>query len=210
MNKVSNIYINNSIIFSLFKIIKSFINMNTTSKNKLSLDEEKLLNGLSNYLDIQFYYYGSIQRNDYIQGKSDIDVAIFTNNEKSVLLKMQHYLKVEKDDFKRVLWKLKKNNSITYGYKLKYSKNNMQIEFAIYNETSKEDIIQYQDNTIKIPFYVAWLLSILKTLYYNWNIISPTVYMYLKRKIFSYGSCQANGEDEQFIVLKNKYNKNNI
>ena len=184
--------------------------MNTTTKNKLSLDEQKLLNGLSSYLDIEFYYYGSIQRDDYIPGKSDIDVAIFSPNEKSILIKIQHYLHVEKDEFTRVLWKLKKNNIITYGYKLKYEKDNMHIEFAIYNEKSKDDIIEYQDATIKIPFYITWLLTIFKFLYYQLNIISLPNYNYLKRKIFTYSKHTIDGKDELFIVLKNKYNINNI
>jgi predicted nucleotidyltransferase len=184
--------------------------MNTTTKNKLSLDEQNLLNGLSSYLDIEFYYYGSIQRDDYIPGKSDIDVAIFSPNEKSILIKIQHYLHVEKDEFTRVLWKLKKNNVITYGYKLKYEKDNMHIEFAIYNEKSKEDIIEFQNSTINIPFYVRWLLSMLKFLYYQLNIISLPSYAYFKRKIFAYTKKNVDGENEQFIVLKNKYNKNNI
>jgi tRNA nucleotidyltransferase (CCA-adding enzyme) len=185
--------------------------MNTTTKHKLSLDEQKLFNGLSNYLDVDFYYYGSIQRDDYIPGKSDIDVAIFTPNEKSILIKMQHYLNVDKDEFKRVLWKIKKNNIVTYGYKLKYEKDNMQIEFAIYNEKSKEDIKEFLDTDINIPFYIGLLLYILKFLYYQLNIISLPSYSYFKRKLFSYNKTIASdGKEEQFIVLKNKYNRNNI
>ena len=36
---------------------------------------------LENYLDDELYFYGSVNRSDYIHGKSDIDVAIFTDNE---------------------------------------------------------------------------------------------------------------------------------
>ena len=63
--------------------------------------QKKFFHNLSEYLETKMLYYGSIQRSDYVPGKSDIDVAIFTNNEKRVLLKMQHYLKVEKNDFKQ-------------------------------------------------------------------------------------------------------------
>jgi len=174
--------------------------MNTTTKNRLTLEESKLLNGLKDYLDVDFYYYGSIQRSDYIPGKSDIDVAIFTNNEKSILMKMQHYLNVNRNKFKKVLWKMQKNNTITYGYKLKYNTKNMHIEFAIYNEKSKDDLIEFQSNAITIPVYLVWVLNILKIIYYQFHLISYYNYNYLKRKIFSFGT--SNGIDEQFIVLK--------
>lgn len=174
--------------------------MDTTSKNKLTLEEEKLLNRLSDYLDITLYYYGSIQRNDYIIGKSDIDVAIFTDNENSTLIKMQNFLHMDKEKFKRVLWKLKKNNTVTYGYKIKYNTNNMNIEFAIYNEKFKSDIIEFQTNNINIPFYISCMLYILKLIYYELHLLSTPVYSSLKRKIFSF--VDGSGEDEQFIVLK--------
>jgi predicted nucleotidyltransferase len=177
--------------------------MDITPKNKLTLEEHKLINGLSNYLDIQFYYYGSIQRDDYIPGKSDIDVAIFTDNEKSVIVKMQHYLKVEKEKFTKVLWKLKQHNTIIYGNKLKYDneKNDMHIEFAIYNEKSKEDIIKFQNETILIPFYITWIFTFLKVLYYQWNILPLPVFNYLKRVIFGMIGI-GNDDNEKFIVLK--------
>jgi hypothetical protein len=174
--------------------------MDTISKNKLTLEEEKLLNGLSDSLELPLYYYGSIQRNDYVVGKSDIDVAIFTDNENSILMKMQNYLHVNRYNFTRVLWKLKNNNTVTYGYKLKYNKNNMHIEFAIYNQKFKSDIIAYQNTTISIPFYITWMLHILKIIYYQYNLISLPFYSYLKRKIFSL--VDGSGKEEEFIVLR--------
>jgi predicted nucleotidyltransferase len=196
-------------IISLLNSIKFNI-MNTIPKNKLTLEEEKLLNGLRKYLDTDLYFYGSIQRADYISGKSDIDIAIFSPNEKSILIKMQHYLHVDNDKFKRVLWRLKKNKTITYGYKLKYEFNNIYLEFAIYNEKAKDDVIEFQDNTINIPFYVGWLLYIIKFLYYQCNLLSLPTFYQLKRRVFAYGTIQGDGNDEEFIVLNNKYNKNNI
>jgi predicted nucleotidyltransferase len=176
--------------------------MNTTTKNQLTLEESKLLNGLKQYLDVELYYYGSIQRNDYIPGKSDIDVAIFTNNEQDILIKMQHYLNVPRYKFKKVLWKLQKNNYVTYGYKLKYNTKTMHIEFAIYNEKSKDDIIKFQSDVITIPSHITWLLNILKIIYYQFHLITLSTYNYLKRKIFSF--VNNNGKEEQFIIL-NEY-----
>ena len=173
--------------------------MNTSTKNSLTIDEQRLINGLREYLDTELYFYGSIQRNDYIAGKSDIDVAIFTDNEKSVILKMQNYLNVDKSKFRKVLWKLKQNNTITYGYKLRYHRNNMLFEFAIYNEKAKQDVIQFQDTTILIPFYVTWLLQILKLLYYQLHIIPYNWYMDFKKFVFKWGTDK--GHSELFILL---------
>ena len=173
--------------------------MNTSTKNNLTIQEQRLINGLREYLDTELYFYGSIQRNDYIAGKSDIDVAIFTDNEKSVMLKMQNYLHVDKSKFRKVLWKLKQNNTITYGYKLKYNRNNMVFEFAIYNEKSKQDVINFQDTTILIPFYITWLLQILKLLYYQLHIIPYNWYMDFKKLIFKWGTDR--GHAEEFILL---------
>jgi predicted nucleotidyltransferase len=175
--------------------------MNTSTRNKLTFEEQKLVDGLREYLETDLYFYGSIQRNDYVPGKSDIDVAIFTNNEKSMMFKLQNYLHVDKKQFRKVLWKLKKKNTITYGYKLKYSLYNMHFEFAIYNENSKQDIIQFQDSTILIPFYVTWLLQVLKILYYQLHILPYSWYMDCKRTIFAWGT--SDGEKEMFIILNN-------
>ena len=51
---------------------------------------------LQNYLDTELYFYGSVNRSDYVHGKSDIDVAIFTDNEYSTISKLQHFLHVKR------------------------------------------------------------------------------------------------------------------
>ena len=63
-----------------------------TTKNELSPYSKTFFKKLSNYLDTKIYYFGSIQRNDYFPKSSDIDIDIFTDNEKSTILKLQNYL----------------------------------------------------------------------------------------------------------------------
>jgi hypothetical protein len=178
--------------------------MDIKPKNNLTLEEHKLLNGLHHYLETPLYYYGSIQRDDYIPGKSDIDVAIFTDNEKSIMIKMQHYFNVDNDKFKKVLWKIKKQNTIFYGYKLKYEneKQNIHLEFSIYNEKIKDDIIKYKNkNDQSIPFYTTWFLILLKKCHYEWNFIPASLYQYLKLNIFNLLK-EKNDMTDQFIILK--------
>ena len=74
-----------------------------TTKNEMDTYSKNFFLKLGNYLDSQIYYFGSIQRNDYFPGKSDIDVDVFTDNEYSLMAKMQHYLHVSKKDFKKVV-----------------------------------------------------------------------------------------------------------
>ena len=47
-----------------------------TTKNKLSPETKQFFDKLSSYLDTKLYFYGSVQRDDYFDGKSDIDVDI--------------------------------------------------------------------------------------------------------------------------------------
>ena len=107
-----------------------------TTKNKLPEKIQQFFKELSNYLDTKLLFYGSVQRNDYFPGSSDIDVDIFTDNEDAIIVKMQHFLHVKKDSFKKVVWRLNHNNQIVNGHKIMYKnkEENFSVEFSIYNE----------------------------------------------------------------------------
>ena len=89
-----------------------------TTRNELPIELKRFLAKLRIYLDTPLYYYGSIQRKDYVAGQSDIDVSIFADNENSVIAKMCHYLRVNRKDFKTII--IKNTAKIVYGYKIKY------------------------------------------------------------------------------------------
>ena len=95
-----------------------------TTKNDLPKNVKRFFYELSEYLDTKLFYYGSIQRSDYVAGKSDIDIDIFTDNEYSMMNKMQHFLHVQKNDFKKVVWIIK--GTTTYGYKIPNTDKNPQ------------------------------------------------------------------------------------
>ena len=78
------------------------ISMETT-RNKLPEKVEVFFKDLSDYLDTKILYYGSVQRADYFEGMSDIDVDIFTDNEHSLMTKLQHYLHLNKKEFKKLI-----------------------------------------------------------------------------------------------------------
>jgi len=177
-----------------------------TTKNELPENVKKFFYKLSDYLDTKFYYFGSIQRTDYIPGKSDIDIDVFPENEYSLMNKMQHYLHVSKSDFHKVAWIIHGTN--TYGYKLKYvnERENINAEFSIYNDKFKDIILKEHNNKNNLPIFITFLLYILKFLYYQMPIIDTKTFGYLKRVILN--GCLGEEVNAKFLVLSTKNNPN--
>jgi len=174
-----------------------------TTKNELPKKIKKFFYELSEYLDTKLLYYGSIQRSDYFPGKSDIDIVIFTHNEYSIINKMQHFLHLPKDKFERFI--LISNNITTYGYKLKYKKmynnENILLEFSIYNEIFKNNILK-NNNDFDLPIYVTCFFYILKFLFYTLKIIDSETFIYFKRIIWN-----VNGKNDKFLILDSNKEK---
>jgi hypothetical protein len=171
-----------------------------TTKNQLPENIKNFFKDLSNYLDNKLLFYGSVQRNDYFPGMSDIDVDIFTENENATIVKMQHFLHVKKDKFKKVVWRLNNNNKIATGHKIMYNnkEENFSVEFSIYNERLREDVLKEHIKKTTIPFYASWSLVILKIFFYNLNLMDHRTFRYLKNKLLT--TCIGYNEDE-FVVL---------
>ena len=77
-----------------------------TTKNELSPFEKVFFQKLSEYLGEPIYFYGSIQRDDYFPQLSDIDIDIFSYNEKDTVFKLQNYLNLERSDIKQFVYKI--------------------------------------------------------------------------------------------------------
>ena len=170
-----------------------------TTKNELPKNVKDFFYHLSDYLDTKFLYFGSVQRSDYIPGKSDIDVDVFTENEYSLMTKMQHYLHVPKRDFKKVAWIL--DDVPVYGYKLKYEnkKENIIAEFSIYNEKFKEIILNEHNSKHVLPFYIIIMLFVLKFFYYQIPLFDKKTFNSMKRFILN--TLLVNAHDTKFLVL---------
>lgn len=169
-----------------------------TTKNDLPPNTKRFFYKLSDYLDTKMLYFGSVQRTDYVAGKSDIDVDIFTENEHSIMSKMQHFLGVSKKEFKSVVWLI--GNTPVYGYKVKYKNPEKQIvaEFSIYNEKFRDTVIKEHQRKFVLPIYITVLLYILKFFYYTIPLLSHQLYGKWKRFLLSRGI----GEDlDKFMVL---------
>jgi hypothetical protein len=170
-----------------------------TTKNDLPKNTKIFFYKLSDYLDTKMFYYGSIQRSDYVAGKSDIDVDIFTDNENSIISKMQHFLHLKKSDFKSIVWII--DDVQVYGYKVKYENLEEQIfaEFSIYNDKFKDIIIKEHTSKFVLPFYVTILLYILKFFYYTIPLLSKKQFNSNKRFILT----KCLGKDyDKFIIFQ--------
>jgi hypothetical protein len=157
---------------------------------------------LKDYLDLPIYFYGSVQRNDYFPGKSDIDVDIFTDNETSTIFKLQHFLHINKVKIKKIIWRLNYNNRVVYGNKIMYKNeiDNFSVEFSIYNEKIKHDVLIEHNAKINLPFHVSLMLIILKFIHYDLHLMDKYTFRYIKKKLMT----NAIGlPDDEFIVLKN-------
>lgn len=164
---------------------------------KLTQNQKDILNQLSIYIDKPIYMYGSINRADYIPEKSDIDIDIFTENERSTINLLSNFLHLNKNDFKKSVFKIGSN--IVYGYKTKYydETNNIKLEISIYNEEYKKIVLYDHNNGENLPFYIIAVLYIIKVLFYNFKLISKETYKRCKRFLM-------NKNDElKFIELDN-------
>jgi predicted nucleotidyltransferase len=174
-----------------------------TTRNKLTSYEIHFFHNLSNYLDTKLYFFGSIQRGDYFPSSSDIDVDIFTENMSSTIIKMMNYLNVTRNDFKKFVWKLNINNQLVSGYKLMYKEpeRKFAVEFSLYDEKYKTEILQEHKSKSILPFYATILLIIIKYLFYTLNIIPGLWYTNAKKFILSYMI----GKDyDHFVVIDMK------
>lgn len=169
-----------------------------TTKNNLSRSEKIFFNNISNYLDTPIYYYGSIQRNDYFIGYSDIDVDIFSNDPKSIILKLQQLLDIDKSKVRKTIYKIHTdNNKIVHGYKIKYKNKLHKInsEFAIYNENDKNSILNEHNSKSVLPLHISFMITLLKFLYYRLHLIPANIYVMLKRFLMN------ESKKTEFVVL---------
>jgi hypothetical protein len=86
------------------------------------------------------------------------------------------------------------------GYKVKYEdpSNNFLTEISIYDEKDKEYVLIEHNSKALLPFYISWLLIILKTFYYKLGILSEDIYSYLKKIIIDF---MVEGEDDEFVTI---------
>jgi predicted nucleotidyltransferase len=156
-----------------------------TTRNNLPEHIKLYFDKLSTYLETKLYFFGSVQRLDYLKNESDIDIAIFTDNMEYMVLKLQGFLNVDRTRIKRFVSKEVVKNHIHYGYKVIYEGDDIDItyEIVMYNLKNKSEMLDFYVNVNNIPIYSSIILLLLKYLRY-YNIISNKIYYQAKKKIF--------------------------
>jgi predicted nucleotidyltransferase len=156
-------------------------------KERLGDYRYKYFYNLQKYLDTDLYFYGSIKRYDYFKNASDVDVTIITDNVDSTLSKLKNYLHVKKSKVQKVFHKfLKSSKSLVVGYKITYEdkEHNLFFDILIYDEKYRNVIIDNVNSINNLPFYIIFILTIIKTLHYSLGLITEKYYVYLKNGVF--------------------------
>ena len=158
-----------------------------TTKNIISEHNKIFFEKIKNYLDTKIYFFGSIQRDDYFPKTSDIDIALFTDNIKSTITKLQTFLNVDKSEFKSFVWRLNYDTSLVKGYKILYKEpeNELAVEISIYDEKYKHGILEEHNGKKDLPFYATYALIIIKYLFYTLNILPKDWFVYFKNLILT-------------------------
>jgi predicted nucleotidyltransferase len=155
-------------------------------QNKLPQKQLHFFEMLRDYLQIPLYFFGSVQRMDYFQGYSDIDLCIFTDNTQATISQIQYYLAIPAYKIKKFVWVI--NQTTIKGYKIMYKikEEKFFCEMSIYAKHNREQVLQEHYKKLNIPLYACYLLLILKYFHYYWNILDRVFYKRLKKWVLSY------------------------
>ena len=154
-------------------------------KERLTEQNYIFLKKFQEYIGNELILFGSIKRFDFLQKYSDIDIAIISDNIQNTLVRLKNFLNIDKTKIRKLFQKLPNTNNIIHGYKINYDNidNNLSLEIILYDEKYRQQIINSVNNSNSIPFYITYILLIIKLLHYKLNIISNESLKYIKRCI---------------------------
>ena len=156
-------------------------------KERLGNYKYNFFKNFQDYLDTEIHFFGSIKRDDFFEKASDIDIIIVTDNMKSTLFKIQHYLNIDKNKIQKIFQQYSVyDKGIITGYKVKYENIETDISFdlLIYEEKYRYEVMKNVNDINNLPTYMIIILYILKILYYKLHFITKSLYLYLKSFIF--------------------------
>jgi hypothetical protein len=164
---------------------------------KLTDKQREFFNNLSIYIDKPIYFYGSIYRVDYLPGKSDIDIDIFTDNESSTIQILCNHLNINKSEFRKSFYKI--DTTVVRGFKGKYKdeSKNIDVEISIYNNKYKNIVLNDHNKGRCLPIYISLILIIVKFFYYTLGLIPKEMYRLIKQNLMNPGA------EFKFILLDN-------
>ena len=89
--------------------------------------------------------------------------------------------------FKKTISKYNNDHTVIYGHKIMYESPDLSlpIEFSIYNEKNKTQVLRQHNSKVDLPFYITFALILLKTIYYKLHLIEQKTYSNTKCIILS-------------------------
>jgi predicted nucleotidyltransferase len=166
------------------------------TKNQLTPAQSSFFLNLRNFLDTPIYFFGSIQRFDYIPGYSDIDALVFTDNFTEMKYKLTSFFKKQVSDFKRIVKHI--GNQVFVGYKIFYKdlEKSILVEVSVFSSKDKEMYLKVQREVKdSVPLGVMIIMYIVKLLYYRLQLISNSSYKEIKAYFLNQHS------DKEFVSI---------
>ena len=152
-------------------------------KDKLTKNQYNYFLQIKEQIDLPLYFLGSITRCDYIKGKSDLDLEVFTDNFNSTILKMEYLFDFYQRKTKRNFIVFEISNIPISGYKyyFKDKQRDVSFDFTIYNKACQKTVLHHRIIEKNIPYLLSLFLVMIKILYYHLSIISNNNYSYIKK-----------------------------
>ena len=115
-------------------------------KDKLNKNQYLYFLQLQQEIDLPLYFIGSIARSDFVKGKSDLDIEVFSENIKSSKLKIEAILKYynKKNENRILTFKINDIPFSGYKYSHKISKDDKYFDLTLYKKSCKtNDFFQF-------------------------------------------------------------------
>jgi hypothetical protein len=153
-------------------------------KEKLSKEQYSYFSELQEKIGLPLFFMGSITRSDYIKGKSDLDIEIFSDNVTSTKEKLNYLFNYYEGQKENTIIIVKIKDVPFSGYKYKVNDSEIEFDLTLYKKESQKTILYYRIREINIPFTISAFLIIIKFLHYRLNIINERNYYLIKKSVW--------------------------
>jgi hypothetical protein len=155
-------------------------------KEKLSTEQYSYFSELQEKIGLPLFFMGSITRSDYIKGKSDLDIEIFSDNVTSTKEKLNYLFNYYEGQKENTIIIVKIKDVPFSGYKYKVNDSEIEFDLTLYKKESQKTILYYRIREINVPFTISAFLIIIKFLHYRLNIINERNYYLTKKGVWEF------------------------
>ena len=135
--------------------------------------------------------YGSILRDDFLPGISDIDLLYFSKENLQTAVHKLYRLLLQDSNATRIqmlhfLYHSSETKKVISGYKIKYTNvdNGIIIEMSMYDDENKELIIQEQLQKAPHSLFYSLCYAYFKILAYKYRVLPEDTFRWIKDNLF--------------------------